>query len=56
MVLPEPVGDFTVTVCLAAAVGNDVEQFKNSLFLEFKKVNSNAVYHVSPTSFSSKLK
>ena len=43
--------------CLfGSAIGHNVQQLDNCLFLKIEKVDCNAVYHVSPTSFSSKLK
>ena len=41
---------------LGTAVGYDIQQFDDCLFLKIKQINDDAVYHVSPTSFSSKLK
>ena len=41
---------------LGSAVRHDVQQLDDSLFLKIKQVDVDSVYHVSPTSFSSKLK
>ena len=41
---------------LGTAVGYDIQQLDDGLFLKVKQIDVNTVYHVSPTSFSSKLK
>ena len=41
---------------LGTAVRYDIQQLNNRLFLKIKQIDVDTVYHVSPTSFSSKLK
>ena len=49
-------GRFHNNGLLGSAVGHNIHQLDDRLFLKIKQIDVDTVYHVSPTSFSSKLK